>query len=53
MRLFENKESIVRKEVEQALAISQTAAVNLLKELTNKKILRKMGSGKTTHYQLY
>lgn len=53
LRLFENKESIVRKEVEQALAISQTAAVNLLKELTNKKILRKMGSGKTTHYQLY
>lgn len=49
--LFENEESLSRKQVEEALKISQPFAVRLLKELTNKKLLRRVGNGKNTRYE--
>ncbi|MGN0140768.1 MAG: RNA-binding domain-containing protein [Roseburia sp.] len=50
--LFEEKEIIVRKDVEIALNISQASAVLLLRELVAEGILVKESSGKYTRYRL-
>lgn len=49
--LFEDKAIIVRKDVETELSISQPMAVKLLKQLTNKNIIRRIGSGKNIRYE--
>ncbi|MCL2722277.1 MAG: putative DNA binding domain-containing protein [Treponema sp.] len=49
--LFNNKNEIVRKDVESALSISQAMAVRLLRGLTNKKAILVIGSGKNIRYR--
>ena len=48
--LFENNDSIVRKDIEVALSVSQPMAVRLLKGLVDKGEIRAVGSGKNTRY---
>jgi ATP-dependent DNA helicase RecG len=52
MVLFEGGDSIVRKEVEAALSISQPMAVRILKGLVDKGEIRAVGGGKNTRYIL-
>jgi len=50
MRLFDKSEHIVRKDVENALGVSQSTAINLLRVMTEKSLLIKKGKGKTLTY---
>ena len=50
--LFKEKDSIIRKDVEAALSISQPMAVRVLKGLLEKREIRAVGSGKNTRYVL-
>ena len=52
MALIKSKGSITRKDVEQALGISQATAIILLRELTEKNLLKKIGQGKNLKYCL-
>lgn len=52
IRLFETQEYIVRKDVEEAAKVSQATAIVLLREMTQKGMLRKEGSGKFVKYKL-
>jgi len=52
MNLFESKDSIVRKDVERILEISQATAITLLREMTEKNLLKKIGQGKNLKYCL-
>jgi len=52
MVLFEDNDSIVRKDIEVALSISQPMAVRLLKGLVDKGEIRAVGGGKNTRYVL-
>ena len=52
MVLFENSDSIIRKDIEAALSVSQPMAVRLLKGLVDKGEIRAVGSGKNTRYVL-
>ena len=49
--LFKTEERLSRKQVEEALKISQPFAVKLLTGLTNKKLIRRVGNGKNTRYE--
>jgi len=50
MALFEVRDSIVRKEIEAALSVSQSMAVRILRGLVDKGELRAVGGGKSTRY---
>jgi ATP-dependent DNA helicase RecG len=50
MRLFENTDSIVRKDAEKILSVSQSMAARVLKGLVDKNILRTIGKGRQTRY---
>lgn len=50
LKLLDNKDTIRRKDVEKALGIGTTHAVNTLKEMLDKKLLIRLGSGKHTRY---
>ena len=50
MALFESKDSIVRKDVEAALSVSQPMAVRILKKLVEREEIRAVGGGKNTRY---
>ena len=50
LTLFEDREYIVRKDIETALAVSQTMAIRLLKGLVYKGGIRAIGGGKNTRY---
>lgn len=50
--LFAEKDFIIRKDIETVLQISQPMAVRILKQLTDKKIIRRLGSAKNTKYEL-
>lgn len=52
VKLFENRDSIVRKDVETGLNVSQATAILDLREMVNKGMLLKEGSGKNTRYRL-
>jgi len=52
LELLENKEFIVRKDVESVLSVSQAMAVRVLKGLISKGEIRAVGSGKNTRYVL-
>jgi ATP-dependent DNA helicase RecG len=52
MTLFKDRDSIVRKEIEAALSISQPMAVRILKGLLIKGEIRTVGGGKNTRYVL-
>ena len=48
--LFENKKEITRFDVEKALGIGTTHAINMLKEMQEKELITKVGSGRLTRY---
>jgi ATP-dependent DNA helicase RecG len=48
--LLNNQDVIVRKDVEDALAVSQAMAVRLLRGLADKGAIRIIGGGKNTRY---
>ena len=48
--LFENKKEITRSDVEIALNIGTTHAINLIKEMLEKGLITKHGSGRKTTY---
>lgn len=50
--LFNNQDFITRKDVENTLDISQAMAVRVLKGLVEKAIIKPVGAGKRTQYQL-
>ncbi len=52
LRLFKNKEAIIRKDIQTALGVSQPTAILILRELVNKGALIKEGSGKFVRYRL-
>jgi ATP-dependent DNA helicase RecG len=51
LALWENRDEIVRKDVETALAVSQAMAVRLLRGLADKGSIRVIGGGKKTRYR--
>ncbi len=52
LKMFEKQEFITRKEVEKTLAVSQAMAVRVLRQLSDKNLIRVMGRGKNTRYSL-
>lgn len=52
VRLFENKKEITRVDVEEALGAGTTHAINTLKEMQDKELITKVGSGRLTRYVL-
>ncbi|MCL2105554.1 MAG: putative DNA binding domain-containing protein [Oscillospiraceae bacterium] len=52
MDLFADKESIVRRDVEDGLGVSQPMAVKLLRQLVEKGAITKVGDGKRVRYEL-
>lgn len=52
LRLFEHTDYIVRKDIEDALGVSQATAILTLREMTNKGLLLRDGGGKNLRYRL-
>ena len=52
LSLFEDKEFVLRKDLEEAIGISQSTAIILLGEMVEKGLLKKIDSGKLTKYQI-
>jgi len=52
LRLFDSNEFIVRNDIEQAAGVSQATAIVLLREMTQKGLLEKVGSGKLVKYKV-
>ncbi len=50
LSLFETKIEITRSDVENALNIGTTHAINLLKEMLEKGLITKLGNGRQTRY---
>ena len=50
LELLKNRDYISRKEIEEALHVSQTSAINILRNLTNQGVLIRHGNGKNTRY---
>jgi DNA-binding MarR family transcriptional regulator len=50
LALLAEKDTIIRKDVETALAISQTMAIRVLKGLVDKGEIQAIGQGKNTRY---
>ena len=51
LNLFDNQNEITRSDVEEALGIGTTHAVNMLKEMQSKDLIIKVGSGRLTRYK--
>lgn len=51
LRLFEKRKEITRSDVEEVLGVGTTHAVNTLKEMLSKELIKKVGSGRLTRYQ--
>lgn len=52
LSLFETHDRLIRKDVQDALEISQTTAITLLRNMVDKGFLKQIGMGKATHYEL-
>ena len=50
MDIFRDKQYIVRSDVERTLSLSQTASIELIKKMSMKGLIKKIGSGKNTVY---
>lgn len=50
LSLFQNRDALSRKEIEKALQISQTSAINGIRALMDKGVLLRRGTGKNTRY---
>jgi ATP-dependent DNA helicase RecG len=51
LALLEDQQTIIRKDVEAALSVSQALAVRLIKGLLDKGVLRAVGQGKNMRYE--
>ncbi len=52
LELFEKQKEITRSDVEEALGVGTTHAVNMLKEMKEKELITKVGSGRLTRYMV-
>ncbi|MBS7528590.1 putative DNA binding domain-containing protein [Fusibacter paucivorans] len=52
LKLFEAQKEITRNDVEETLGVGTTQAVNVIKEMLNKDLIKKVGSGRLTRYVL-
>lgn len=52
LNLFDKKDYIVRKDVEEAVGVSQATAIVLLREMTKKGFIIKSGGGRLIRYKL-
>lgn len=52
LRLLEKKKEITRNDIEKALGVGTTHAINILKEMQEKEIISKVGNGRMTKYVL-
>lgn len=52
LRLFEKQKEIIRADVEEVLGVGTTYAINILKEMLDKELIKKVGNGKLTRYVL-
>lgn len=50
LELFKSKKEIIRSDVEYALGSGTTYAINILKEMLEKDLITKVGSGRRTRY---
>lgn len=50
LKLLESQKEITRSEVEEALEVGTTRAINMLKEMHDKGLIRKVGNGRLTRY---
>lgn len=50
LKLFETQKDITRNDVEDVLEVGTTHAVNILKEMQAKYLIKKVGSGRLTRY---
>ena len=50
LRLFEKQKEITRGDVEEALGAGTTHAINMLKEMLDKELIKKVGNGRLTRY---
>ena len=50
LRLFEKQREIKRGDVEEALGVGPTHAINMLKEMLEKGLIKKVGNGRLTRY---
>lgn len=50
IKLLEKQNEITRINVEKVLKIATTTALNILKEMVNEGLIKKIGSGKSTRY---
>lgn len=50
LRLFEKQKEITRNDVEEALGVGSTHAVNTLKEMLSRELIKKIGNGRLTRY---
>ena len=50
MKLFEKQREIKRGDVEEALGVGPTHAINMLKEMLEKGLIKKVGNGRLTRY---
>lgn len=50
LRLFQKQKAITRSDVEEALGVGTTHAINMLKEMLGKELIKKVGNGRLTKY---
>lgn len=50
LRLLEKKKEITRNDIEEALGVGTTHAINMLKEMQEKELISKVGNGRMTKY---
>lgn len=50
LQLFESQKEITRSDVEEALGVGTTHAINTLKEMLSKDLIKKVGNGRLTRY---
>lgn len=50
LSLFEKQKEITRGDVEEALGVGTTHAINILKEMLEKELIKKVGNGRLTRY---
>lgn len=50
LNLFTQQKEFTRKDVEDVMGIGTTHAINIIKEMINKDLIKKVGKGKKTRY---
>ena len=52
IQMFKISSSLTRKEIQEAIGISQASTINLIRVMLTKTILIKQGNGRNSKYQL-